>query len=523
MSTQNLYLTVTGTPDVDETITHTKVSTTNDKQYCLLDYPLWLYIIFFFIKIYMKTSKGNFNKYDYKYMASGGSKDVFKRKLGFIPTFKTGGKKYPKNKSYVSAFFFRRQDYLDEMKALESMRLVDPMELFTIQPVKVRDLVKEPLLPSLLDHLMTELPEDRREERNREYPYISEMIFPYGGVDYQAELRARKNCTLQDFLFPILFLIFCLGYMHDLGYFHEDIQNQNILFNDAQLFLIDFSDLTKDCKTDFYPKIKFVKYEKPKDEYFLGLYLPAEITYLNYLRGLGFSNDLRDQAKRYHDADFTLKDLLKQVNKHDPDIVKESIFYLKKLKSLERLSLDRCRLDREYKYNVNKRLLLRNQIYLQCFKKHKDPKGNVEMTDAVLKCLEPAINTVQDILLLYADRSESYRLGMTILWWIMTFRNKFYKDLVERDKDMFEKFALSVYENLLVFNVLYRMNLSNFHTHFLKQLRFLGYQDFLQEYKEYCNKVAEKKESNYKNVKQSVKLEKQYFENLFYFIDLLLT
>ena len=482
----------------------------------------------------MNKRKNNLGKENYKYLASGSFKDVFIRQPGFKPASKRHGKRYSEGKSYVSAFFFDRKDAETEVKAYENMYLIDPLEIFTIHLVEKRDLLKEPnsVWYFLQEHLKSQLPKEWKGEKLfREFPYVFEIVLPYGGISYEDELKGRSNCSLRDFLFPILFLIFCVGYMNDKGYFHKDIRDANILFDDSQLFLIDYSNLTKDCKTDlndiFFIFDEEAEKEEPREDCIhLNLFWPPEKNYLYLLEVMGFSKNIKNLPNKYKHVDLTLKYLLQFLKKKDPKIVKEHVYYLKQLKNLQRFFPERHTLDHEYREILFKRMIVRNDIFLKCYEKHKDSNGQLICNQAVRDCLEPAMYTHQDIFLLYADRYDSYQLGSTILIWIRTFREKFYHILIKEDKHIFDSFSLSVYEHLCAFNVIYRMNSFDFHKYFLEQIRFLGYNDFLKEYKNYCSKInnLENDTANLNSfqVKESVESEKKYFKNLFSYLDLLM-
>jgi hypothetical protein len=314
--------------------------------------------------------------------------------------------------------------------------------------------------------------------------------------------------------------------MNECGYFHMDIKDANILYNDSQLFLIDFSLLTKDCKLDYNFVLYFDEKEVGTDkELNLTVNFPPESNYFFMLGDLGLSKNLKRQGEKYKQVDLTLKDWLIWANKYVPEIYKDHMFYLKQLKKLERFSPERFVIDREYKDLLVNRMKIRDKIYLECYEKFKGPDGKIIHDDTLLKCLKSAMDNFQDIFLLYADRYDSYRLGCTVLSWIRTFREKFYHHLDEEDKHIFDSFALSVYEHLCAFNVRHRMNLTDFHKHFLRQIRFFGYRDFLQEYKHYCSKIYKKRkdrvESN-ENIKESVRSEKLCFKNLFSNLDMLM-
>ena len=469
----------------------------------------------------MNKKNENFDKEDYKYLASGHFKDVFLRKSGFQPPTKSGGVDYPKNKRYVSVFL-SSSDMTTELNGLFYMQLVDPLGIFTLPLLGFRDLKEDPHSVSLMEHLISQVPAEWRKHD----AYAFEILFLEGGISYDAELSKEMDFSLSDFLFQILFLIFCMGYMNDSGYYHMDIKDANILFSNSQLFLIDFSQVTRDCKVCLSFPLYFDEKEfDPNQPLNLVENIPPEANYLIMLDEIDISKNSTQQSAKYKKIKLTLKDWLEWVKKFSPEIVKEHIFYLKELKKLQRFSPERFEIDREYKDYLVETMKLRDKISLQRYGKLKGLIEKNALDNTVSTSSTPAKDKIRKILLLYADKHESYQLGSTILVWIRTFREKFYRNLNKKDKHIFDSFSLNIYEHLCAFNVIFRMDLTSFHKHFLKQLRFFGCKDLLQEYKAYCTKIYKEKnetaESNPHN-EAAMKSERQHVENLFSYLDLLI-
>jgi hypothetical protein len=422
-------------------------------------------------------------------------------------------------KKFVGKLFDNDTLAQREIKQYEFLEKIDPYKIFTIQKVKHCSLRSEEMTPELINKLkkLKKLYNHSINKRSGRKPYTFQIIFPFGGEPFTTFVSRQiqninNESLIEKILFPIMNLSFWIGQMNLKNYFHFDIKNDNVLYKENSLYLLDFglasNNICNLLEDVYYYYVNAIINDLPIHLFFYPIYSPEvnelSFTFYSLLKQYRFNVVSGDAPKNsiglyikphkdiYLSQQFKKKSNLEEYAAHPPILLelREQLFGI-----LIRFFTDYTQIQNSRRKLVKVNILQKLELYTQpiiyfqkLFVDICNIYKNIKFIPMSRKnIIKGEIRTdLQPVSVGLKMVQDSWSYGLTIFYWLQSLFSRF-----EETKE----YSIII-QNTLNYQVCIdytqRLPLNRFHYLNLAVLSKFGNKKFLENYKIYVvNKLVE--------------------------------